>query len=121
MYVSAQLTRPAPPTHTTAADAVRRCGGAAVAGDVLLFTEAATHGTLPWKAQHQRRVVIYRFAPATMAYGRAYTPSWPAAMMEVRSRHRPFESSLVSSSPWRLLEVGSCSPQEGQSQAVTRV
>tara|TARA_B100001540_G_scaffold285241_1_gene278164 strand:- start:76 stop:552 length:477 start_codon:yes stop_codon:yes gene_type:complete len=46
-------------------------------GDVLLFTEAATHGTLPWTAKHTRRACLYRFAPATSAYGRAYWPEWP--------------------------------------------
>jgi len=51
-------------------------------GDVLLFTEAATHGTIPWKAKHQRRVVIYRFCPHNMSYGRSYFPSWPPKMLE---------------------------------------
>ena len=41
-------------------------------GDVLFFTEASTHGTLPWSAEHTRRAALYRFAPATSAYGRAY-------------------------------------------------
>lgn len=47
------------------------------AGDVLLFTEAATHGTLPWTAERTRRAALFRFAPATLAYGRAYHPDWP--------------------------------------------
>ena len=42
------------------------------AGDVLLFTEAATHGTLPWKRPDTRRVALYRFAPAASSYGRGY-------------------------------------------------
>ncbi len=42
------------------------------AGDVLLFTEAATHGTLPWRRPDTRRLALYRFAPATAAYGRGY-------------------------------------------------
>jgi hypothetical protein len=46
-------------------------------GDVVLFTEAALHGTLPWVASHQRRAAIYRFAPATTSYGRGYYPHWP--------------------------------------------
>ena len=41
-------------------------------GDVMFFTEAGTHGTLPWTAAHTRRAALYRFAPATSAYGRAY-------------------------------------------------
>jgi len=51
-------------------------------GDVLIFTEAALHGTLPWTVDHQRRTVIYRFAPATSAYGRGYLPEWPAEAVE---------------------------------------
>jgi ectoine hydroxylase-related dioxygenase (phytanoyl-CoA dioxygenase family) len=51
-------------------------------GDVLLFTEAVLHGTLPWTADHQRRTVIYRFAPAGSAYGRGYLPDWPAATLD---------------------------------------
>ena len=46
-------------------------------GDLLVFTEATLHGTLPWAAPHQRRTCIYRFAPAGSAYGRGYLPSWP--------------------------------------------
>jgi len=41
-------------------------------GDVVLFTEAATHGTLPWASDVERRTVIYRFSPAGSAYGRSY-------------------------------------------------
>ena len=51
-------------------------------GDVLFFSEATTHGTLPWTAEHTRRACLYRFAPATSAYGRAYVPTWPAEMTE---------------------------------------
>jgi ectoine hydroxylase-related dioxygenase (phytanoyl-CoA dioxygenase family) len=46
-------------------------------GDVLIFTEAALHGTLPWSGDQQRRTLIYRFAPSNTAYGRGYYPQWP--------------------------------------------
>jgi len=58
------------------------------AGDVLLFAEAATHGTLPWRRPDTRRVALYRFAPAAASYGRGYlreggevgsAAAWPAA------------------------------------------
>ena len=61
------------------------------AGDVLLFTEAATHGTLPWRRPDTRRVALYRFAPAAAGYGRGYLreggevgsgAAWPAAFRE---------------------------------------
>eukprot|EP00873_Tetraselmis_striata_P000074 jgi/Tetstr1/420338/TSEL_011459.t1 len=45
-------------------------------GDVIIFAEAAQHGTLPWVAEHERRVALLRFAPHYFAYGRAYL-SWP--------------------------------------------
>ena len=41
-------------------------------GDVVLFTEASTHGTLPWASDTERRTVLYRFAPSGSAYGRSY-------------------------------------------------
>ena len=49
------------------------------AGDVVVFTEATTHGTLPWKGSNQRRNLIYRFSPATNAYGRGFweNSGWP--------------------------------------------
>jgi len=55
---------------------------ALMAGDLLIFTEATLHGTLPWMLDHQRRTIIYRFAPAGSAYGRGYLPTWPAAALE---------------------------------------
>jgi ectoine hydroxylase-related dioxygenase (phytanoyl-CoA dioxygenase family) len=45
-------------------------------GDVLFFSEATVHGSIPWKADHQRRLALYRFSPANFAYGRAYLNDW---------------------------------------------
>lgn len=39
------------------------------AGDVLIFTEALTHGTLPWTASHDRRALHYRFSPKCVQFG----------------------------------------------------
>merc|ERR1712129_566926 len=53
------------------------------AGDVILFSEGTVHGALPWSSNaHQRRVALYRFAPATVSYGRAYLNGWPKAMYD---------------------------------------
>lgn len=52
------------------------------AGDVVFFSEATVHGAMPWVAEHERRIALYRFAPATCCYGRSYLPQWPAAMLE---------------------------------------
>ena len=39
------------------------------AGDVVIFTEATTHGTLPWTAEYQRRSILFRYSPANLAFG----------------------------------------------------
>ncbi|MBT3269798.1 hypothetical protein HN371_21815 [Candidatus Poribacteria bacterium] len=46
------------------------------AGDVLFFAETATHGTLPWQADHERRSVLYKYAArgAARAVGKYFTP-----------------------------------------------
>ena len=38
------------------------------AGSAVIFTEALTHGTLPWTAQHERRALLYRYTPGHMAF-----------------------------------------------------
>ena len=62
------------------------------AGDVILFSEGTVHGAKPWMSDRQRRTCLYRFAPATNAYGRSYfghdggpdegTTKWPIKMYE---------------------------------------
>ncbi|HEX8090428.1 MAG TPA: phytanoyl-CoA dioxygenase family protein, partial [Blastocatellia bacterium] len=32
-------------------------------GDVILFPEALTHGTLKWTGDHERRAVLFKYAP----------------------------------------------------------
>ena len=46
----------------------------ASAGSVLIFTEALAHGTMPWKADHQRRAVLYKYSPAPLSWDRRYLP-----------------------------------------------
>jgi hypothetical protein len=38
------------------------------AGDLLIFTEALMHGTLPWLADHERRVLLFKYSPGSMAW-----------------------------------------------------
>ena len=33
------------------------------AGDVIIFTEALVHGTLPWKGIQERRALLYKYSP----------------------------------------------------------
>lgn len=42
------------------------------AGDVLIFTEALTHGTLPWTAPFERRSLLYKFSPGHQSWSRRY-------------------------------------------------
>ena len=42
------------------------------AGSAVIFTEAVSHGTLPWRADHERRSLIYRYAPGYMAFTGRY-------------------------------------------------
>ncbi len=50
------------------------------AGDVVVWSEATVHGATPWKADHQRRIALYRFSPANMGYGRGYLEIDPARL-----------------------------------------
>jgi hypothetical protein len=46
------------------------------AGDVILFSEACTHGTWPWRAKHERRSLLYKYAPGHAAWASPYpTPA----------------------------------------------
>jgi len=51
-------------------------------GDAIIFTEALTHGTLPWKAEHQRRVLFYKYSPMHMAF---MHPRWSERLLEICS------------------------------------
>ena len=42
------------------------------AGDVVIFTEALTHCTLPWNALVPRRTLLYKYAPGHLAWGQNY-------------------------------------------------
>mmetsp|Transcript_382 Transcript_382/g.938 ORF Transcript_382/g.938 Transcript_382/m.938 type:complete len:128 (+) Transcript_382:1-384(+) len=55
----------------------------AKAGDVIIFSEATIHGCLPWTAEHQRRVALFRFAPAHLGFARGYSdPAWPPSFTD---------------------------------------
>ena len=51
----------------------------AKAGDAVIFSEACTHGTLPWTADHQRRAILYKYNAGHMSWGGGGMPgSLPA-------------------------------------------
>ena len=37
-------------------------------GSVVIFTEALTHGTLPWTAEYQRRHLLFKYSPGNSAW-----------------------------------------------------
>jgi ectoine hydroxylase-related dioxygenase (phytanoyl-CoA dioxygenase family) len=48
------------------------------AGDVVVFTEALTHGTLPWRARYERRTLVYKYSPGNSAYSQV---EWPQDLL----------------------------------------
>ena len=59
------------------------------AGDVVIFTETLTHGTLPWTAPHQRRALLYKFNPSMISYGSgAHTTTYPEYIEEMTAAQR---------------------------------
>jgi ectoine hydroxylase-related dioxygenase (phytanoyl-CoA dioxygenase family) len=42
------------------------------AGDCIIFTEALTHGTLPWRSSHHRRSLFYKYSPKHLSWSRRY-------------------------------------------------
>ena len=86
------------------------------AGDVVLFSEATIHGTLPWSGKSDRRLALFRFSPANYAYGRGYTGGWPDSwldgmtdtqrlIMEPPYNHRLDRKSLKMSEDGKAVSV----------------
>jgi ectoine hydroxylase-related dioxygenase (phytanoyl-CoA dioxygenase family) len=76
-------------------------------GSVVLFTEAVTHGTAPWRADHERRTLLYKYCVSYMAWSRArmmtppdvkLTPRQHALLTEPADPHT-FVPSLFSDGP----------------------
>ena len=67
------------------------------AGDVVIFTEAVTHGTLPWQSEQQRRSILFRYSPGNLAYAKHYV-DWPEAFVEGLSE----EQRAVMEAPYHL-------------------
>ena len=42
------------------------------AGDALFFTEALIHGTMTWRAPHERRALLYKHSPGHSAWSQNY-------------------------------------------------
>jgi hypothetical protein len=49
------------------------------AGTAIIFTEAMTHGTLPWRGAGERRTLFFKYDPGPYAFGATYydRDRWP--------------------------------------------
>jgi ectoine hydroxylase-related dioxygenase (phytanoyl-CoA dioxygenase family) len=77
------------------------------AGSVVLFSEAMMHGTAPWRADHERRTLLYKYCVSQMAWSRArvlpppdvpLTPRQQALLTEPADPHT-FVPSLFGDGP----------------------
>jgi len=48
------------------------------AGDVVVFSEALIHGTLPWHAFEERRTLVYKYSPGNSAWSLV---RWPPELL----------------------------------------
>ena len=49
------------------------------AGDLVLFTEALTHGTVPWQGPGTRRTLLYKYSPGSTTW--AEDQRWPPELL----------------------------------------
>ena len=82
---------------TSGAEAVGMVQVHLKAGDVLFFTDALMHGSMPRTNPGERRVMIYRYAPHLMAKRYNYIPS--DALL---ARLTPRQRAMVQAQPPRL-------------------
>ena len=54
----------------------------AKAGSAVIFTEALTHGTMPWTAEHQRRSILFKYAPGPLTYSRVHVPEGVESVLD---------------------------------------
>lgn len=59
------------------------------AGDALIFTEAMTHGTLRWEAEHERQAILFKLMPGHMQWSETTPQCPPDADGALRALLRP--------------------------------
>jgi ectoine hydroxylase-related dioxygenase (phytanoyl-CoA dioxygenase family) len=67
-----------------------------VAGDVVIFTEALVHGTLPWRAAHERRTLLYKYSPGSSSWGKDETLPPNLARLLTERQRLLFEPAYVA-------------------------
>ncbi len=68
---------------------VRKVGGPA--GSAIVFTEALTHGTLPWRGSDDRRTVFFKYSPRPLTWSMSYYD--PADYPDLTARQRDILTS----------------------------
>ncbi len=58
----------------------------APAGSAIIFTEAMTHGSLPWSGEDERRTLFFKYSPAGMSWAAHYYRSDDHADLTPRQR-----------------------------------
>jgi len=58
------------------------------AGTAVFFTEALSHGTLPWTANHERRTVFFKYNCYCTAFGDSYLDEGASTWDELTPRQR---------------------------------
>jgi ectoine hydroxylase-related dioxygenase (phytanoyl-CoA dioxygenase family) len=77
-------------------------------GDLLIFDEATTHGTMPWTADHERRSLLYRYSPHYLHYAGGYHetsyPDWVEELTEAQRAvlEPPYHYNWPPAGPPRL-------------------
>jgi hypothetical protein len=78
----------------------------APAGSLVIFTEALTHGTLPWNADHERRSLLFKYSPGHQSWSPRYQSQGSDLPMDEVGRrlmeppyHGRREVSLPSETP----------------------
>jgi len=73
-----------------------------LAGDVVIFTEALTHGTSSWRAPYTRRSMLYKYAPGHSSWGIQYQSTLAALAA----------SGLLTERQQRLMQIPAVSPHK---------
>ena len=80
----------------------------APAGSVTLFSEATTHGTAEWQADHERRTILYKYCASQLTWSRtrvtvpdeaALTPRQRMLLEEPAGAHFHFPSLFEETTP----------------------
>jgi hypothetical protein len=65
------------------------------AGSLVLFTEALTHGTMPWTADHERHTLFYKYCPTAGSW-ETYKPEQAAAVKKQFPKDWPAEKIALA-------------------------